>query len=132
MKALIAIIALAITTFAASAADVVITVTDIQVKAVTRVAARMSAERVANLLAAHPGAVLSTNALVVTASIDAVAVGTTTLITALQYGKFICDTALDGIVRQERILIKQEVAAKYDEADASTQTTVNDALGVAP
>ena len=124
MKYLLALISIEVS---AQAADITITVTDLQVKAVTRVVARMNMEKVNALVAGETGT-LTTNVLKVTFTPENGEPRTATLVTPLQYGKFLCDAALDSIVQQERILVKQEIAEKYDAAPDNTKTEVEAAL----
>jgi hypothetical protein len=130
MKTMKYLITLLATATLLSAAEITITTTAAQDRAITRVANQMNTERVNSLLAEHPSATLTTNKLDVIASIDGATVGTTRLITALQYGRMLLDSVLDGIVRQVRNEIRQEVSRKYDEADQVTKDQISTILQV--
>ena len=116
MKKLIIGIALIVTLGATQAADVTLTYTPLQLKAVQRLVARMNAEKVAQFLAQNPDG--DTN--------------TVQTVTVMGWVQALFTAKLDAVVAQEKKLIQAEIAAKYEEADAATQAEVEAHLSVTP
>lgn len=114
MKKLFLVALLALATVSASAADVTLSYTPVQLKAVQRLVARINAERIAAAVAAGQ----DTN--------------TVQTVTALGYVQTLFTAKLDAIAQKEKQLIAQELLQNYEEADAATKTSVESTLNVTP
>lgn len=115
MKYITALIAfITFTAIAANAADVTLTYTPVQLKAVRALTNRINAERIATFLAQNPGG--DTNSV--------------ELVTPLSYVQTLFTAKLDNIVKQEKAILAAKVAAAYDAADTQTQTDAETLLNV--
>ena len=114
------------------AADITVTVTTGQEAMLKRVVARMNAERINNLIAQFPNATFTTNATTgnVAARVGGVTVGTAGVTTVPAYALLLAESAIQGVARAEKVVIKAEVAAAYEAADTTKQKSVETTLNV--